>query len=356
MTKLNIKSPIVQSGKEHHLQSSNNFDFLRFFFAFIVILAHLIDLSRLEWLKPYKIFVDSQLAVAGFFVISGHLIYGSYLRSKSVKTYFINRAKRLLPAYTLLVLAAPIMLCLMSSYSLQSFWTHSKTFTYLLANLSFLNFLEPCLPGVFTDNAICAVNGALWTIKIEIGFYLSIPILVYLMKRFQSKQLFYALLYGSSLSYHFLITFMGNHNPQQADLFRLLEHQLPAYFTYFAAGMLLHDFKTECIKLPYFVYIIALCDLVFEYRLGITILFPLSTALFVIWVAYHFPVLNRWGKHGDISYGIYLIHFPLIQVAVQLGFFQRYPFGLVAITLIVIVLCLAFLSWHLLEKRFLRMR
>ncbi len=356
MTNLNTKTHFVQSGNALHLQSSNNFDFLRFFFAFIVILAHLIDLSGLEWLKPYKLIVDSQLAVAGFFVISGHLIYGSYLRSKSVKSYFINRAKRLLPAYVLLVLSAPIILCLMSSYPLQTFWTVSKTYTYILANLSFLNFLEPCLPGVFTDNAICAVNGALWTIKIEIGFYLSIPILVYLMKRFPSKMIFYALLYGSSLCYHFLIAFMGNHNPEKAALMGLLEHQLPAYFTYFAAGMLLHDFKKECINLPYYVYIIALCDLVFEYLMGITILFPLSIALMVIGFAYRFPVLNRWGKHGDVSYGIYLIHFPMIQAAVQLGFFQEYPFGLVAITIIVIVMCLAFISWHLLEKRFLRMR
>ncbi len=336
--------------------AKNNFDFLRFFFAFIVVLAHLIDLTGLDWLKPYKVYIDSKLAVAGFFVISGHLIYGSYLRAHSFKSYLLNRAKRLLPAYGMLVIAAPLFLGLISTYSYQAFWMQAGTLKYLIANLSCLNFIAPCLPGVFANNTICAVNGALWTIKIEIGFYLCLPILVLLLKRFHKKTLFYMMIYGSSILYLIVLNTMNILKPTHTALFELLEHQLPAYLSYFAAGMYLYDFKSNLLGAPKYIYLIAFCDCILEYSFEIELLFPLCIAILVIGFAYHFPRLNHWGKYGDISYGIYLIHFPMIQIAVQMGYFLKYPFILVAGNLVLIVFLFAMLSWHLIEKKFLALR
>lgn len=55
---------------------------------------------------------------------------------------------------------------------------------YVVANLAFLNFVHPTLPGVFEGNKIHEVDGALWTLKIEVMFYATVPIIAYLFRRF----------------------------------------------------------------------------------------------------------------------------------------------------------------------------
>ena len=42
--------------------------------------------------------------------------------------------------------------------------------------------MEPNLPGVFAGNTVTEVNGALWTLKIEVMFYLILPLLVWLLR------------------------------------------------------------------------------------------------------------------------------------------------------------------------------
>jgi peptidoglycan/LPS O-acetylase OafA/YrhL len=336
--------------------SKNSFDFLRYLFAFIVVLAHLIDLTGVPEIKFLKKYIDSQLAVAGFFIISGHLIYPSLLRSSTLTSYYTKRAKRLLPAYILFVILAVTLLSLISSLPFHMYWKNGGLIKYILANLSFMNFLYPCLPGVFENNSLCAVNGALWTIKIEIGFYLVLPILAWLINKFQSKTRFYLLLYGLGLFYKSSIWILSSIMSEKAQLFELLNHQLPAYFMYFGAGMFLYDFKVQLQKLPKNIYFIALLDCLIEYGLKLEIGFPLAFAVLIIAFANNSSFLNNWGKHGDFSYGIYLFHFPLIQTAVQLGYFNQYPFYIVSILILIAVNFWAILSWHLIEKRFLQTR
>jgi len=82
---------------------------------------------------------------------------------------------------------------------------------YALANLLFLNFLHPDLPGLFADNRLHAVNGALWTLKIEVMFSLSVPLLVYAMRRWGHWQVM-LLVYATSILYVYLIGWWGEHD------------------------------------------------------------------------------------------------------------------------------------------------
>src|SRR5690606_24266469 len=81
--------------------TKNNFDFLRVLLAFIVFVGHLGALSSKNPLNPngLKIFEHSpiEIAVFGFFVVSGFLIARSYDRSSSLKSYLKKRIKRIVP-------------------------------------------------------------------------------------------------------------------------------------------------------------------------------------------------------------------------------------------------------------------
>ena len=134
-------------------------------------------LNRLGWCCPPNWRVDA------FFVISGFLIFMSYERTSSLRRYAIKRARRIYPAYLCIILLCAFGLFTLSGLPVDQYFS-ADWFKYLVANLTFLNFLAPSLPGVFENNLLQAVNGALWTIKIEVMFYCSVPLIVWFAQRF----------------------------------------------------------------------------------------------------------------------------------------------------------------------------
>jgi peptidoglycan/LPS O-acetylase OafA/YrhL len=73
----------------------------------------------------------------------------------------------------------------------------------------------------------------------------------------------------------------------------------------------------------------------------------------VFYLAYGFKHLNNFGKYGDFTYGIYIYHFPIIQLFVYLGFFRDYNFYFLGTATVLLIIILAVLSWNLLEIPFL---
>ncbi|PXY44672.1 acyltransferase family protein [Flavobacterium hydrophilum] len=80
------------------MNNKNCFDFLRFFFAANILLAHLSELSQNKNLYFLSDYSNSAIGVRVFFVISGFLVAKSFINTSSLKEYFIKRAKRILPA------------------------------------------------------------------------------------------------------------------------------------------------------------------------------------------------------------------------------------------------------------------
>ncbi len=324
----------------------NNFDFLRFVFAFTVAFAHLIELSDLEVLKPFKIYLNARLAIDGFFIISGFLIAKSYENSAILKEYIIRRAKRIIPAYAVVILASALLFSIISSYSIYEYFSNSQFWNYLAANLSFQNYLEPCLPGVFETNKFCAVNGALWTIKLEEAFYLLVPVFYWLVR--VKKLNFYALIvivYLLSVTYY--MYFLSTENYRIAK-------QLPGALAFFATGIVFY--KNFSILKKWKDYIIIPCLIVFvleHYILKTQLLKPISFGFMVFYAAYSFRFLNNFGKYGDFTYGIYIYHYPLIQLFGFLGLFNKYPPLIICTLILMLTLLMAILSWYLVELPYL---
>ena len=83
---------------------NNNFGFLRLFFAILVIVSHspeAIDGNRTREILTnlFGTISFGELAVDGFFLISGFLIYKSYENSSSFKNYLSKRLLRIYPGF-----------------------------------------------------------------------------------------------------------------------------------------------------------------------------------------------------------------------------------------------------------------
>lgn len=321
----------------------NNFDLLRFLFAITVFIVHSYQLSGASNLALFSS-LSSAFSVKSFFVISGFLIFMSYENSKSIKNYFLKRARRIYPAYFFVILLSALLGYFFSSYPLINYFSF-QWLRYIFFNLLYLNFIAPNLPGVFDGNLMHAVNGALWTLKIEVLFYLSVPLIVYLSLKFGRIKVF-LVLYFLSFLYIYLLNFL--HIPHAEELMRQLPGQLP----YFLAGGLIYYYFGYFISHARWLLVLSLLAFIFDGALFKFIeSFPL--AIIVIYFACIFQYFGNFAKYGDFSYGIYILHFPILQALVQLGLFNSNPYLAFCLALI-LVLVGAFLLWHLIEKHFLQ--
>lgn len=89
------------------MRAENDFDLLRFIFAFVVFLVHAHTFTQNLLLAPLGQWLSSEFAIQGFFVISGYLVYMSYQNSRAPLDYLQKRARRIYSAYlTVIVLCA----------------------------------------------------------------------------------------------------------------------------------------------------------------------------------------------------------------------------------------------------------
>jgi peptidoglycan/LPS O-acetylase OafA/YrhL len=142
-----------------------------------------------------------------------------------------------------------------------------------------------------------------------------------------------------------------------SQLYAQLQRQLPGQLCYFVAGAAGYYFGDAFARRWRLIVPIAVAGYAGLPLLGSPaleiLLKPALLAALVVYAAVGARYLGNFGRFGDFSYGIYIVHFPLIQVLVDAGLFRGSPWlGLAAAT--AGVLAVAALSWHLVEKPFLR--
>ena len=332
------------------IPKANNFDHIRLILALGVFVFHTAELTQLATFQFFKSFVNPAVMVHSFFIISGFLIFMSYEHSSSLKSYLIKRLRRIAPAYITVVVLLFITLSLISTLSFQEYFSSSESWQYLFYNLITLNFLQTSLPGVFTSNYLQAVDGSLWTIKIEVAFYLSLPIITYFY-RWMRPTLLLSSIFILSILYYITMGLLAA--KYHSDSLLTLQHQLPGQMLFFTAGALLYYQFQFFKKYQHTLFSIAILIFILQYSVALLYpLYALSLSIIIIYLATSIRQLGHIAKHGDLSYGIYIWHFPLIQIFIALGLFEQHPwwaFSLLTLTIIT----LAYLSWHYIEKPFL---
>lgn len=329
----------------------NNFDLMRLLLAGVVLLVHSFELSGYRQLQFFADFLSSAIAVKAFFVVSGFLIFMSYERSSSIGEYFKKRFLRIYPAYFLVVIFCSVGLFSLSNEGLLSYFG-SDWLQYLACNLTFLGFLHSWLPGVFELNKVSAVNGALWTIKIEVMFYFLVPLVGCLFKIY-SRIVILVFIYLLSFIYSVYFDWLADITG--FGFYSELSRQLPGQLMYFMAGAFFYYYLSFFERFVGFFVGFALVVFFVGLFCGVLTFFePIAIAVLVCFFGLYCYAGN-FGKYGDFSYGVYIIHFPVIQVVLSLGDFVDSPWLFLLLVVFLVGLG-AVLLWNIVEKRFLYYR
>ncbi len=324
----------------------NNFDLLRFLLAFTVALGHLIQLTpdtTFDSLAPY---IHTHTAIACFYVISGFLVTKSFENTSSLKKFYVKRVRRIFPAYYFVIIFFAIILVSVSTLGFLAYFTNKDWWRYVIFNLLFQNYLQPTLPGVFEDNPVHAVNGALWTIKIEEGFYLVLPLVIYFYRKLPYKDFFLMVVYVLSLVFFNYFNLLDQYK---------IAKQLPGVFCYFISGLFLYYHFRWFFKHKYWLFGLALIVFILEPLYSPwMILYPFALALLVLSFAYLYPFAKNFGKYGDFTYGVYIFHFPLIQLSVALSFYEIFPPMMVFLGSLITIFLVGVASWYGIERRFVQ--
>lgn len=81
------------------IQGENSFDIIRYFLSFAVLVGHFRVITGI----PYYFPMSSVDAVHGFFILSGFLVFYSYMRNPDIRHYTERRTRRILPPYVFIV-------------------------------------------------------------------------------------------------------------------------------------------------------------------------------------------------------------------------------------------------------------
>jgi peptidoglycan/LPS O-acetylase OafA/YrhL len=320
----------------------------------MVALGHLAQLSDVQAFAVFSDWTNASMAVHGFFVISGFLIYRSYHHLPVWKEYLKKRFRRILPAYILVVGVAALALVLVSDKGILEYYTSAQWWKYVLYNLLTLNFLQSDLPGVFQHNPFnIAVNGSLWTIKIEIGFYLFLPLLVHALSILKESQRSWALLGLLAFSLLYAEFFLWLYQTTGNEFYSFLHRQLPGKLCYFISGILAYRHWNFFQQHPHTIGILSFFLVAASWYLQVDWLSVFSLAGLLIWMALIAPPVFAFLDKHDYSYGIYLWHYPLVQIFTSQQWWQHQEWTMFLLWIFALLLISA-VSWYGLERRYIR--
>lgn len=317
------------------IERHNNFDAIRILAALTVVVGHAWPLTGLSSPPEVAGIPIFHLAVYVFFSISGYLITSSWLRSPDVRRYLGARTLRIFPALVVVVLITTFIIGPLVTTS-TSYFSNAQTWGYL-QNVTLLAVYE--LPGVFEDLPRPVVNGSLWSLGPEFVCYLCVLALGLLLARFPRAR---------SLVLTLLLVIVFFIAPEPLKF-------IAGSMAFFGVGGVLAS-----LRMPLHVWpaLPALAVWIVVGTLAPFLAVPLGW-LVVPYSVIAFgtrstPVIRRAGRFGDVSYGTYLWGFVVQQtVNVVCGIL---PLWLDLLVVVPLTLGIAWISWHVVEKRALALK
>ncbi|GAB3107375.1 acyltransferase [Janibacter alkaliphilus] len=315
---------------------------VRLVLAAAVILGHSWSLGGYEDSRLQQV---ADVAVSGFFALSGYLIAGSRVRTDLI-TYASRRARRILPGFWVALLVVALVFAPLGGLVTGRGWEPGDSLDYVLGN----GLL------VMTEHSIGATlagapspgqwNGSLWTLMYELGAYLLCGALLGIPWVRRHLLATSAVL---ALGIPALAWTLGD----LPGSLTMLESAL-RLFGFFAAGMLAYALRDRL--RPSTPAALAATALV----LGLAVAGPSALHLLgtlpLTYLLLH--VGATWqttlGSGADHSYGLYVYGWPVQQLLALLGVGALLPVWGFAAVSVALTLPLAAVSWRLAERPALR--
>lgn len=284
------------------------------------------------------------LAVDVFFVASGFMIAGSYLRRRHLLDFLWARVLRIYPAYLACLLGCAYVLgAFYTDLPVVAYWRLHEVAHYVSRNAQLSHGMIWTLPGVFTDNPKGdMVNGSIWTLPAEVRMYLWVALLGGLgilgRRRWCNAALLALFVWGLLMPARIPMV--------PIDIYRHLA-------AYFALGVFCYVNRDYVPTGWPVVVVLALLAWLVHATALYPFVFGLALTAFVFAFAYATPWYG-FNRMGDFSYGLYLWGFPL-QQAVARHFPYAAPLQNAALAWFA-AMALAVVSWHLIEKPCLKLK
>lgn len=321
------------------MEKENNFDLVRLLAAIQVMWFHTvehlqIDISSFNYLRYYP-------GVIIFFTVSGYLIYLSLERNKSnIKKYLFNRIGRIYPALWFSTLISFLLILVSKTYSIREMLS-VKGIVYWVGQLSFFQFWTP---NFLKTYGVGNPNGSLWTIVVELQFY----IVILCIFKFFNKKRYLILIFLLSIIINY---FVGNLDENIVK--KLSKIWILPYLYNFIIGMVFAKYKSLKEKLlenKVIIWLVIYNIWLYFTKVGpnyfINIYSLISNILLsILCLSFVFSfkkISFKLIKNIDISYGLYLFHM------IYLNFFiQVYGVSNIKINSIIIYVLLTFLTSYI---------
>jgi peptidoglycan/LPS O-acetylase OafA/YrhL len=327
-------------------QRANNFGLLRITLATLVILTHsfyFVDGNALRepLIRWFHTLEFGDVAVDGFFIISGYLVTKSFLQSRSRAEYLGKRVLRIYPGY--------IMACAVSVVIGINVGATLPHIDFSLIMVAYVQLLLMCgvhLDHTFAHSAYPGVNGSLWSIPYEFRCYLLL-ILLGLLGTFRSKRIVGFL----TVCFLFWVTTVDVTSTAGGNMMWGSLAGNVRTIALFLAGSSFFLFEDA---IPYSRLYAAISLAALLVLLPHSNLATSALAVFggyiIFWFALHGPTwsFSLAANRTDLSYGVYLYAWPIGELLVQ--YFNGISPWLVFCFTVLIVYPVAFVSWVLIEK------
>jgi peptidoglycan/LPS O-acetylase OafA/YrhL len=330
---------------------------MRLILASTVAFQHSLALTAHESKTHFGFLREADLGtvgVAGFFAVSGFLLMGSSNRLSS-KDFLRHRIFRLLPGLWFSLFIVSFVIVPFAAL----FSTNPVSFKFVQSNGSAIDFaisnsllivLQDSIGTVFSENPYpLAVNGALWTLAPEFICYMGLLLVAVSTKRrtrFQLPLLSFALVAGS------LLWLIAEVSATEA-IRDIVSPALILGIAFITGAIIAQVIERYPRRPPIIPTLVALVVWITVGAGGPISVILLSMLMVSLGLAITNPSLTNFGRKTDLSYGIYLFHFPVIQTVIAtsaISWSLMLSITLLPVVALLIASTLAFVSWKIVEK------